>query len=143
MRHASAGGGERSVEERRSVCDTVGRSGNFGLVRDGTNRTQRLRGLSVRLDLTVGIGVDAREVLVVTVANLECTVLGVVGSVVGTSNTVVNVLAVVGSVGTSRVTDLEAENVTTHEVVPFDDLLVVGSVRPTGRVNESAERVTT
>jgi len=139
-----AAAGERRVEERRSVGDTVGRSGDFGLVRNGTDHTQRLRGLRVGLDLAVCIGVYAGEVLVVALATLECTVLGVVRGVVGASDTVVDMLAEVCSVGTSGVTNLEAENVTTHEIVPFDDLLVVAvSVRPTSRVYETTEGVAT
>lgn len=120
----ATGCGKGRIEERRSVGDTVGRGRNFGLVRDGTDRTQRLRGLGVGLDLTACIRVNTGEVLVVTLARLECTVLGVVGGVVGAPNTIVDVLAEVGSVGTSRVTDLEAEHATSHEIVPFDDLLV-------------------
>jgi len=120
----ATGCGEGGVKERRSVGDTVGRGRNFGLVRDGTDRTQRLRRLRVGLDLTARISVNSGEVLVVTVARLECTVLGVVGGVVGAPNTIVDVLAEVGSVGASRVTDLEAEHTTSHEIVPLDDLFV-------------------
>ena len=54
-------------------------------------------------------------------------------------------LAVVGSVGTSRVADLEAENVAAHEIVPLDDLLIVAAaagVRGSSRVYKTTERVT-
>jgi hypothetical protein len=34
------------------------------------------------------------------------------------------VLAVIGSIGASWVTDLKAENAATHEIVPFYDLFV-------------------
>ena len=50
----------------------------------------------------------------------------------------------VGSVGASRVASLEAENVTTHEVVPLDDLLVavVVAIRPSGGIEKATEGVT-
>ena len=143
-RDGGADGGERSVEDRRRVADAVGRSGDLGLVRDGADRTQRLRRLRVGLDFAAWIGVYAGEVLVVTLARFERAILGVVGCVVGASNTVVNMLTVVGSVGTSRVTDLEAENATAHEIVPLDNLLVTAvPARPTSRVDKTAERVAT
>lgn len=78
--------------------------------------------MGVGLDLAGGISVDAGEVLVGTLAGLKSTVLGVVRSVIGTSDTVEDMLAVVGGIGASRVTDLETENVAAHEVVPLDDL---------------------
>ena len=101
--------------------------------------------MSVGLDLTAGVGVDAREVLVVTLARLEGTVLGVVRGVVGTSDTVVDMLAVVSGVGASRVASLETENTAAHEVMPFNDLLitVIVAVRPSGGVEEATEGVTT
>jgi len=48
--------------------------------------------------------------------------LGVVGGVVGTADTVIDVLAEVGSIGVGWVAGFEAECVGTHEVVPFHDL---------------------
>ena len=95
--------------------------------------------------MTARIGVDAGEILVGALARFERAVLGVVGGVVEASDTVVNVLTELGSIGTGRVTDLEAENITTHEIVPLDDLLVAGvvSIRPTVRVYETTEGVTT
>ena len=71
--------------------------------------------------------------------------MGVVGGIVGASDTVVDVLAEVGSVGTSGVANLEAEHATAHEVVPLDDLLVsvVVATRPSSGVDETAEGVTT
>jgi len=100
--------------------------------------------LGVGLDLAGGISVDAGEVLVGTLAGLKSTVLGVVRSVIGTSDTVEDMLAVVGGIGASRVTDLETENVAAHEVVPLDDLpigLLVG--RKTGGVYKTTKGVTT
>ena len=85
------------------------------MVRYGGDRTQRLGRLSIGLDLTVGVGVDAGEVLVVARASLEGPVLGVVGGVVGTSDTIEDMFAEVGSVGTSGVADLKAEEVPTGE----------------------------
>jgi len=112
---AATGGRKSVIEGGRSVSDTVGRSGDLGLVWHGADSTQRFRRLSVGLDLTTWIGVDAGVVLVVTLAGLESAVFGVVGGVVGTSNTIVNMLAEVSSIGASRVTGLEAEEVPTEE----------------------------
>ena len=113
------------------------------MVWHGGDGTQRLGGLSVGLDLASRIGVNAGEVLVVAIARLEGTVLGIVGGVVGASDTVEDVFAEASSVGTSRIASLEAESVTTHEVVPLDDLLVIGAtVRPGGGVEKSSEGVT-
>lgn len=67
------------------------------------------------MDLTSWIGVDAREVLVVTLAGLESTVLGVIWGIVEASDAIVNMLAVASSIGASRVADLEAEEVPTEE----------------------------
>ena len=100
--------------------------------------------MSVGLDLTTRIGIDAGEVLVVTLARLESTVLGVIWGVVGAPDTIVNMLAEMSSVGASRVASLKTESVAAHEVVPLDDLLVgVVVVGPSGGVEETAERVTT
>ena len=97
------------------MSDTVGRSGDLGLVWHGANGTQRLGRLGVGLDLTGGIGVDAGEILVVALAGLESTVLGGIWGVVGTSDTVVNMLAEASSIRASGVADLEAEEVPTEE----------------------------
>ena len=67
------------------------------------------------MDLTTWIGVYAREILVVTLAGLESTVLGVIWGVVEASDAIVNMLAVASSIGASRVADLEAEEVPTEE----------------------------
>ena len=63
--------------------------------------------------------------MVVTLAGRESTVLDIVRGIVGASNTVEDMLAVVGSVGAIGVAGLKAESVAAHEVVPLDDLLVV------------------
>ena len=98
------------------MSDTVGRGGDAGGVRDGGDSTEGLRGLRVGHDLAV-LGVSTGEVLVITLARLEGTVLGVVGSVVVATDTIVDVLAEVGSVGAVGVAGLEAEGVAAHEAV--------------------------
>lgn len=115
--YGTASGRESSVDDRRSVGDTVRRSGNLGLVRDGGDGAQRLRRLRVGLDLAGWIRINAGEVLVVALARLERPVLGAVGGIVGASNTVINVLAEVASVGASGVADLEAEEVSAKEAI--------------------------
>ena len=156
-RHDAAGRGEGGVDDRGSVGDAVGRSGDLGLVRDGGDCSQRLRGLSVGLNLTAWIGIDAGEVLVGALARFERAVLGVIGGVVEASDTIVNVFAVPGSVGTSGVASLEAEETSAKEtkiegmalgktarggesvgciLVPLDDLFVVGFIVTAPRVRE-------
>ena len=100
--------------------------------------------MSVGLDLASRIGINAREILIVTLAGLESPVLGVVGGIISASDTVENVLTVVSGVGTGGITNLEAENASPHEVMPFDDLLIVGvAAGPSGGVDETTKRVTT
>jgi len=86
------------------------------------DRTKALRGLSVSVGSTAGIGVDSREILIIAEARFESVVLSIVGDVVGTADTVVDVLAEVGGIGVGRIANLETECVGAHEVVPFDDL---------------------
>lgn len=82
--------------------------------------------------------------MISTVASLKGTVLGVVRGIVGASNTVEDMLTVVGSVSTGRVANLEAEDAATHEVVPLDNLFVGAVVaRPSGRIDETTEGVAT
>ena len=111
----TTGGGKSVVDGGRGVSDTVGGGGDLGLVRHSGDGTQRLGRLSVGLDLTAGIGVDAGVVLVVALARLEGAVLGVVRGVVGTSDTVVDMFAEVSGIGASRVAGLDAEEVSTEE----------------------------
>lgn len=108
-------GGKSSVDGGRGVSDAIGRSRDLGLVWHGGNRTQRLGRLSVGLNLTAGICVDARVVLIVTLAGLESTVFGIAGGVVETSDTVVDMFAEMSRVGASRVAYLEAEGASTEE----------------------------
>ena len=102
--------------------------------------------MSVGHNLTIA-GVNTREVLVVTQASLESTVLSIVWCIVSTTDTIVDVLAVVSGVCTSWITDFEAEGVSTHEVVPLNSLGVgvVVAVRcvESVRVNETTQWVTT
>ena len=85
------------------------------MVRYSGDGTERLRRLSVGLDLSSWICVDAGEVLVVALARLKRAVLGVVWRIVCTSNTVVDVLAEVTGVGASRIAGLEAKEVSAIE----------------------------
>lgn len=71
---------------------------------------------------TSSIGVDTWEVLVVTEAAQEGTIDIGSGGIVLATDTIKDVLAVVGGVGTRGVASLEAESSSTHEVVPFDGL---------------------
>lgn len=97
------------------MSNTVGRSGNLGLVWYGGDGAQRFGRLRIGLDLTTGIGIDAWVVLVVTLTRLEGTILGVVGGIVSASDAVVDMFAEVVGVGASRVAGLEAEEVSTGE----------------------------
>ncbi len=94
--------------------NTVRGSGNTGSVRDGGDGTEGFGRWGISDDGTVG-SVDTDGVLVLAFARFECTVLSVVGCIVGTADTIVDVLAELGSVRAFRVADFEAEGVTTHE----------------------------
>jgi len=90
---------------------------------------------------TGSIGVDAREILVVTQAGFEYTLLGIVGSVILTSNTVVNMLTKVCCVLASGVADFETELIRPHKVVPFNHLLIRAT--ECSRIYKTAEWITT
>jgi len=90
---------------------------------------------------TCGISVDTWEVLVVTEAAQEGTIDIGSGGIVLATDTIEDVLAVVGGVSTCGVASLEAEGSSTHEVVPFDGLLV--TITPGVGEQEGTERVTT
>ena len=94
--------------------NTVGRRRDSRCVGDGGDGTKRLRRLEVRLRHSAG-HVHTRGRHVVALAHLECTVLGIVGCVVCAPETVVDVLAVCGTILSSWVADLDAEAVSTHE----------------------------
>lgn len=85
------------------------------MVGHGRDSTEGFRRLGVCLDGTGRVGVDTGEGLAVSETRLEGSVLGIVGGVVEASDTVVDVLAVVGGVSTGGVADFEAELRTTHE----------------------------
>jgi len=104
--------------------------------------------LDVSGNLAVRSGVDTREVLVVTQARLEDTVLVRSRSIVLAADTIEEMLAVVGGVRIQRVTRLETEHVGAHEVVPFNDLDHVGgavgiALRQAVGEDESTKGVTT
>jgi len=109
------------------VSHAVGRCWDPGNVRHGRDRAKRLWGLSVGADDAVRAGVNTGEVLVITIAAQEEIVDVSSRGVILASNSVENVLAEVGSVGACRVTSLQAEDTRAHEVVPFNDLFVIGS----------------
>lgn len=78
--------------------------------------------MSIRRDLTIQ-SVRSREVLVLALAGLECAVLGVVGSVVSTTDAIEDVFTVVFSIRSGGIASLETEEVITDEVVPLNDLV--------------------
>jgi hypothetical protein len=124
-------------EEGAGVGCAVGRRGCAGDVGDGGDRTL---GLAVSDGLAI-LDVGSGEVLDITLALFEDTILGVVGNIVVAANSVVDVLAVVPVVGVGRVASLEAEAVATEEQVPLDDLSGV-AVESIGE-EETTHRVTT
>jgi hypothetical protein len=107
---------EGRVENGGSVWLALAGGGDLGLVGHGGDGTEFFRRLAVGHDGAV-LGVDTREVLIVTLAGLEGTVLGVVGSVVGATDTVETMLAEVGGVGVGGIANLDTEGVTTHEAI--------------------------
>jgi len=128
------------------VGDTVGRGRHNGSVWNSGDGTQRLGRLEVSQGLTTR-GVDPGGSHVIAITDLKRAVLGVVRSIVCTSETVIYVLAVCAWGFTTRITDLDAEGVATHEVCPVV-YLVVGVVVATTvgervRVHESTDGVTT
>ena len=91
--------------------------------------------------MTGGIGVDARELSILTQAGLESAVFDIGGGVPTTSDTVQGISAVGNGVGASRVTDLHAKNVTTHEVGPLGGLDIRAG--ESGGKHETSKGVTT
>jgi hypothetical protein len=94
---------------------------------------------------TSSISVNTGEVLVVTEAAQEGTIDVGSGGIVLAANTIENVLAVIGGASTCGVASLEAKDSSTHKVVPFDGLDVLGASGGTERLGEQegTERVTT
>lgn len=136
-----AGSWETGIELSRRVGCAARRGGDASSVWHGGDGAQALGWLSVGGDDTISTSVDTWEVLVVTEARQEDIVNVGSGGVVSATDTIENVLAVVGGVSTSRVASLEAELTSTHEVVPFNGLLEL-----TGegvREEEGTEGVTT
>ena len=104
------------VQGGRAEGLAVAARGDASDVWHGGDGTEGFRRLGVGDDLAVG-GVDTGEVGVFGVAGFENLVLGGVGGVEGASDTVVDVLAVVGGIGTGGVTCFEAEGVGSEEAV--------------------------
>lgn len=96
--------------------------------------------MSVGHDLTIA-RVNARIVCVIALACLKSAVLSIARNVVGTANTIEDVLAKVCSVCVCRITCLEAERIPTHEVGPFDNLFP--PIRKSGRKKETTHWVAT
>jgi hypothetical protein len=71
--------------------------------------------LGVRLRGARCVGVNAWIVLVVAEARFEGAVLGIVGCVVGASDTVEDVFAEMSGVGACGVARFEAEEIAAHE----------------------------
>jgi len=92
-------------------------------------------------------GVNTDEVRAVGVALYECAVLAGARRIVGTSDTVIDVLAILGGITTLWVANLDAERVAAHKVSPLLNLGEAVIVRVSFRVgvgvHESAERVST
>jgi len=87
-------------------------------------------------------GVYAWIILVIAEAGFEGAILSVVWGIEGTPDAIVNVFAKVCSVGTGRVTSFETKLSATHEIVPFEDLLVgVVIAAPSRRIKETTEGV--
>lgn len=107
--------GETGVNGRASSSNTVGRLGNASSIGHRLDLAERLGGLAVGMDSTTGIRIDTGEVLAFTLARLEDTInIGSRGIVLAT-NTIKDVLAVVGRVGTSGIAHLHTEDVAAHK----------------------------
>jgi len=138
-------GGSGGVQDVRSVGNAVGRCRDPGLVWHGADGAEGFSGLCLGLDNAGRVGIDTREILVISVTRSELSGLRLVRSVVGAADTIVNVLAEVCCVCSCGVASLQAELTATHEVMPFNDLFegVVIALAESGRVEQAAERVST
>lgn len=96
------------------MADAVGGGGDTRFIRDRRDGAEGLGRLGIGKG-GAACGVDTREVLVLALASLEGSVLGIVRGIVLATNTIINVLAVVGGVGSLGITDFEAEGITAHE----------------------------
>lgn len=114
-----------------------------GLIGHGADGAEGLWWLSIGLNGTSGISVDTGEVLALAKAALEDTISIGSRSVVLATDTIKDVLAVVGSIGASGIASLETEGVSTHEVVPFDGLDEATTVGPGIGEKETTKWVTT
>lgn len=99
--------------------------------------------MGVGHDFTIR-SVDTDGVLVVTIANLKDIGLGLVGAVVGDTNTIEAVLAKLGTVGAVGVAKLDAHSTTTEEDVPVRDLAeIVSTSGEEVREDQTTDGVTT
>jgi hypothetical protein len=89
--------------------------------------------LSIGANNSISASVNTREVLVIAQAALEDTVDIGSRSVIRATNTIKDMLAVVSGIWTSRITSLETEHIGSHEVVPFDNLLIMFKITGVGR----------
>lgn len=124
--------GSGSVDLSRLGGDALRRGWDTSDVGDLVDGTESLGRLLVDDVIASGILVVAGEVLTVALAGLEGTVNVSSGSVVGATDTIVDMFTELGGVGASRVASLETEGVSSHEVVPLDDLGVLVLVSPAG-----------
>jgi hypothetical protein len=81
--------------------------------------------------------------LVVTVADLECAILRIVGRIIGTTDAIKDVLAIIGSVGILGITCLHAKGAAAHEVVPFNNLGVLAIASEVVREQYATHGITT
>lgn len=78
--------------------------GDLGSIGHGADRPKRFGGLYIGGDDTVRSGINTREILAVSQAAIEYTISIAGGGVIGASDSVKDVLAVVGGVGSRRIT---------------------------------------
>jgi len=100
--------------------------------------------LGVSLNGAVRGSINSREVLNVSKTRGKRSILSIVWGIIRASDTIVDVLAEVGSIGSCRVADFKTELISTHEIVPFNNLFEsVIVAAPCSRVNQPAKRVAT
>jgi len=118
----------------------VGRSRDTRSIRHRGDGTKTFRGLGVCDGLASG-SIDTRVVGVVSIARFEYFILGIVGGIVSAANAVEDVLTVACTIGSRRITDLQAKSIAAHEVGPLNDLNVRTS--PSVGEDDTTHRVAT
>jgi len=131
---------------RALVVDAV-RAGRYsGLVGNGGDGSKGFRRLGVGRHSAVG-GINTWKVLVLALAGLERAGLGIIGDVVGATDTIEDMFTIASIVGTSGIANFDAELAAANEAVPFDDLLEVVPVAAITweciRVHQTSEGVAT